>query len=136
MGLPSSSMARAAAAWHAVGVAITTASHDAAASRSTEKSHPSRSASGRTRSWSVSMITARSALSDSEMTRAWLAPIAPAPTSAMRARAPMGAVSAGMTPQIVNLQVRFDSAALSQQWEQEGGHHHGRSDRATEQAEL
>ena len=60
---------------------------------------------------------------DSAMTRAWLAPIAPAPTSAMRARAPIGAVSAGRTSQIVNSQVRFDSAALSQQGEEQRGHH-------------
>ena len=87
----------------------------AAASRSSAKAQPSRSASGRTRSGSVSMITARSAPSDSAMTRAWLAPIAPAPTSAIRARAPMGEVSARRTSQIGDLQLRFDSAALSQQ---------------------
>src|SRR6202035_757038 len=125
IGLPSSSNTLAAFAWNAVGVAITAASQPEAASRSSENAHPSRSASGRTRTGSVSMMTARSAPSDSAMTRAWLAPIAPAPTSAIRARAPMGAVSAGRTPQIVNLQVRFDSGALSQQREQERCHDRG-----------
>src|ERR1039457_4972269 len=136
IGLPSSSKARAAPWWNAVGVAITAASQPAAASRSSAKAHPSRSASGRTRSASVSMITARSAPSASEMTRAWLAPIAPAPTSAIRARAPMAAVSAWRTAQIGNLQLRFDSAALSQQRDQQRGHHPSRDERAAEQSQL
>src|SRR5580704_15945842 len=136
IGLPSSSNTRAACAWNAVGVAMTAASHPVAASRSSAKVQPSRSASGRTRSGSVSMMTARSAPSDSAMTRAWLAPIAPAPTSAMRARAPIGAVSAGRTSQIVNSQVRFDSAARSQQGEEQRSHHRRGRDRAAEQPEL
>src|SRR5579863_4226142 len=136
IGLPSSSSARAALSWNAVGVAITAASQSVAASRSSAKAQPSRSASGRTRSGSVSMMTASSAPSDSAITRAWFAPIAPAPTSAIRARAPMGAVSARRTSQIGDLQPCCDSAALSQQWDQQRGHCEGGGDCPGEQSEL